>query len=76
MYVYLHQRTLGMCGCGTVLRAWFPSVHYLEVNLYWKVTLGAGLLSAIWKRFSGCYDLEVFVPTIDNDNNIMQHCIP
>ena len=28
----------------------FPGVRYLEANLYWKVTLGAGVLSALRKR--------------------------
>ena len=50
MYVYLRQRALCMCGGGTLLRAWFPGVRYLEANLYWKVTLGAELLSAVRKR--------------------------
>ena len=45
-----YQRALGMCGRGTFLRAWFPGVHYLEAHLYWKVTLGAGVLSAVRKQ--------------------------
>ena len=40
MYVYLHLRALGSVGV-------VPGVRYLEVNLYWKVTLGTGLLSAV-----------------------------
>ena len=39
-----------MCGYGTLLRAWFSGVRYLEAHLYWKVTLGAGVLSAVQKR--------------------------
>ena len=62
-----HQRTLGMCGRGTLLRVWFQPVRYQEANLYWKVTLGAGVLSAVRKReASACVCTTIMLNPIRN----------
>ena len=60
MYVkiFVSVRVLGVCGRGTFLRAWLPGVRYLEVNLYWKVTLGAGVLCTVRKREAVAYVLQ------------------